>query len=196
MGGLKISIKTTVKEHFSEHFSQSPFSRQWTRHFPQDPDMETKELLFDNQKLEIREIAQGDVDKCTELYMQVFTAYPWYDGWLSFDQVNFYVRELIQNPLFKGYVIYEGPDVMAACLGHSRTWWMGKEFFIDEFYVKNQSQGNGIGTQLINFVEGDLVKKGYGRLALTTDREIPAEHFYKKNGFKNKENRTVMVKEL
>ena len=144
----------------------------------------------------MREFTVTDSDKCADLYRKVFTDYPWYDEWISFDQVRYYLEELNLNPAFEGFVAFEGPDMVAACLGHSRSWWMGKEFFIDEFYVENERQGNGVGTALMDYVEEELMKKDYRRLILTTDREIPAENFYKRKGFNNKENRTVMTKEI
>jgi len=57
-------------------------------------------------------------------------------------------------------------------------------------------QGNGIGSKTIECLVETLIKEGYARLTLLTNREIPAETFYLKNGFYNNEKRTVMVREL
>lgn len=73
---------------------------------------------------------------------------------------------------------------------------MGKEFFVDEFFVENVRQGNGIGTKMMDFVTNSLAANGYNRLILLTNKEIPAESFYLKNGFYNNYQRTVMVKKL
>ena len=73
---------------------------------------------------------------------------------------------------------------------------MGKEFFIDEFYVRDKNQGNGIGTRMMNYIKKQLIEEEYTRLVLLTNKEIPAEEFYIKNGFYNNHDRTVMVKEL
>jgi len=73
---------------------------------------------------------------------------------------------------------------------------MGKEFFIDEFYVRNESQGNGIGTRMMDYIKKQLIEEEYTRLVLLTNKGIPAEEFYIKNGFYNDNDRTVMIKVL
>ena len=71
---------------------------------------------------------------------------------------------------------------------------MGKEFFVDEFFVETGRQGNGIGTKTVDFLVDILREEGYVRLTLLTNKNIPAETFYLKNGFYSNEKRTVMVK--
>jgi len=60
--------------------------------------------------------------------------------------------------------------------------------------VKTGIQGNGLGTKLVNFVIDRLLEEGYARLILLTNKEIPTETFYLKNGFHNNQRRTVMLK--
>jgi ribosomal protein S18 acetylase RimI-like enzyme len=191
-----MSIKASVKEHFSEHFSSSPISRHLKSHFSTVNGIKGIKLYEGNENLLIRKFTIGDIDKCVELFKEVFSAYPWYDNWVSFEQVRTYLMELIENPVFEGYVAYTGLDAAAVCFGHRRSWWMGNEFFIDEFYVKNESQRNGIGTQMLDYVKESLIEEDYRCLILLTNKGIPAEEFYIKNGFYNNQNRTVMIKEL
>ncbi len=187
-----MSIKAVVKEHFS----QTPISRHWERHFSNIKEIELTETGKISETILIKEFTLEDIENCAELYLKVFSADPWYDDWLSLDQVRYYLRELIENPVFEGFVAYENTRVVAVCLGHRRSWWMGKELFIDEFYVENERQGNGIGSKLLNYVNEYLKKEDYGRLVLLTNKGIPAQEFYMKNGFYNNEQRTVMFKEL
>ena len=191
-----MSIKMAVKEHFSEHFSSSPISRHMKSHFSLINGTNNIELYDCNKTLLMRKFTIEDADNCAELFKEVFSAYPWYDNWVSFEQTRTYLMELIENPVFEGYVAYNGLNMVAVCFGHKKSWWMGKEFFIDEFYVRNESQGNGIGTRMLNYVKEVIIKEGYTRLVLLTNKGIPAEEFYIKNGFYNNQNRTVMVKEL
>lgn len=187
-----MSIKTAVKDHFSV----SPISRHLRDHLDYLHGFNDLKLAYQDGNILMRKFAVEDVNKCAELFKEVFSAYPWYDNWISFKQTKTYLMELIENPVFEGYVAYDGLDMVAVCFGHKRSWWMGKEFFIDEFYVRNESQGNGIGTGMLNYVKENLMKEGYARLVLLTNKGIPAEEFYIKNGFYNNQNRTVMVKEL
>ncbi len=106
------------------------------------------------------------------------------------------MKELIENPVFEGFLMCEDSKIVAVCLGHRRSWWMGKEFIMDEFFVETGRQGNGIGTKTVKSLVDILQEEGYTRLTLLTNRNIPAEIFYLKNGFYNNEKRTVMVKTI
>jgi aminoglycoside 6'-N-acetyltransferase I len=187
-----LSIKTAVKEHF-EH---SPIAEHWAYFFPNDGVDGVSESIYIDNGLNIRRFAMEDMDKSAELFKKVFSSYPWYDNWVSLDQARSYLNEIIENPVFEGFVACEGSDIVAVCLGHRRSWWMGKEFFLDEFFVENERQGNGIGTKTLEIITNNLAEEGYTRLTLLTNKNIPAEDFYFKNGFHNNPKRTVMFKEL
>ncbi|WP_424356200.1 GNAT family N-acetyltransferase [Methanobacterium sp. MBAC-LM] len=187
-----MSIKTAVKDHFS----YSPISRHLKNHFDYLHGFSGMKLVYQDENLLMRKFTVQDVDKCAKLFKEVFSAYPWYDNWVSLEQARTYLIELIENPVFDGYVAYSGLKLVAVCFGHKRSWWVGKEFFMDEFYVRNESQGNGIGTRMMDYIKKQLIEEEYTRLVLLTNRGIPAEEFYIKNGFYNNQDRTVMVKEL
>ncbi len=187
-----MSIKSSVKEHFSP----GQISEHFSHFFPHTRVLKATELVYRDEELDIMRFDLEDLDKCVELFRKVFRADPWYDDWISFDQARDYLSELIENPVFEGFVACEDSDIIAVCFGHKRSWWMGKEFFVDEFYVENERQGNGIGTKLLDYVAESLAGEVYTRLTLLTNKEIPAESFYLKNGFYNNPKRTVMVKEL
>lgn len=205
-----MSIKTSIKEHFTNnhlnirnHFENAPSLKSHWDYFIQD----NPEFALLNQihlegdsnlkrDLDFRRFNWGDLAECARLFKSVFSADPWYDKWVSLDQSRNYLKELIENPVFEGFVMCEDSKIVAVCLGHRRSWWMGKEFFVDEFFVENGRQGNGIGTKTVDFLVKTLREDGYTRLTLLTNKNIPAETFYLKNGFYNNEKRTVMVKEL
>lgn len=198
---MNLSVKSLVKEHFS-HSPRDLISDRLTYLFHHKNEIKVKSSFFDENvvldenKIYMRKFSLEDVDRCTEIFKKVFSADPWYDEWESLKHVRNYLDELIENPVFEGYVAFEGSDIIAVCLGHRRSWWIGKEFFVDEFYVENERQGNGIGTKLMDFVTKSLAREGYTRLTLLTNKEIPAEKFYLKNGFYNNLQRTVMVKNI
>jgi GNAT superfamily N-acetyltransferase len=183
----------TVREHIHDHFSNNLISKHWN-HFSNSG--EFIEFQTQDHGLEFRKFSYNDIDKCAKLFKEVFSDYPWYDDWVSVEQAKKYLTELIQNPVFEGFVVYECFEIVGVCLGRKRSWWMGKEFFIDEFFVSNKKQGNGVGTNLMNYVKDSLIKQDYTRLALLTNKEIPAEEFYVKNGFYTNDDRISMINEL
>ncbi|WP_414468408.1 GNAT family N-acetyltransferase [Methanobacterium sp. ACI-7] len=182
-----------VKEHIHDHFSNNIISKHLNHHF-----INITEIKLENEysKLSFKQFNFKDIDKCTRLFKEVFSDYPWYDDWVSEDQARNYLIELIENPVFKGFIVYKSKEIAAVCFGHTRSWWMGKEFFIDEFFVSPKIQGNGIGTKLMDFVKNSLKEESYKRLVLLTNKDIPAEDFYIKNSFYAKKNRISMVNEL
>lgn len=192
MGLIFVSMKAVVREHFSHNV----ISKHWKSHIDYIHGINNVKSIDENENLLIRKFTIEDVDKCVELFKDVFSDYPWYDNWVSVGQAKIYLMELIGNPVFEGFVAYEGSNIAAVCFGHKRSWWMGKEFFIDEFYVANEKQGNGIGTKLMNYVKASLIKKNYTRLVLLTNKGIPAEEFYAKNGFYTSKNRIGMISEF
>ncbi len=186
----------SIKTHVQEHFSQSPFSKHFNKHFP------TKEIIIKqigsgDSQVEIRKFTIQDIDECAELYKKVFNKSPWFDNWISTNQVRNYIEELVKNPVFEGFIAYENSNIITAvCFGHKKSWWIGKEFIIDEFYVNKDSQGNGLGSLLLKSIAKYLAEEDYKRLKLTTNKEIPAEKFYIKNGFYKNNKRIVMVKDI
>jgi aminoglycoside 6'-N-acetyltransferase I len=186
-----LSVKTIVKSHFSSF----PITEHFKKHktfFSDRNQVEFFPKYFG--EVEMRRFTLQDLDGCVDLYKEVFSADPWYDDWLSNEQVRHYLKELIANPVFEGFVAYESSDIIAVCLGHKRSWWNGKEFFIDELFVAKNMQEKGIGTQLLNYVESNPLIDDCVRLILLTNSNFPAEKFYLKRGFKINKNRIIMVK--
>lgn len=196
-----MSIKTSIKEHFTSnhfrgHFENSTLKNHWGYFFQDKPENNIIKGLKLDIDLDFSSFSWEDLDESAELFKNVFSMDPWNDEWVSLDQSRNYLRELVANPVFEGFVVREDSEIVAVCLGHRRSWWMGKEFFVDEFFVENVRQGNGIRSKTIEYLVKTLINEGYTRLTLLTNREIPAETFYLKNGFYNNEKRTVMVREL
>jgi aminoglycoside 6'-N-acetyltransferase I len=180
-----------------EHISNSPFSEHFKNHgiiFREENGIDNTINYFENY--EIRRFTIGDIDAVLELYKEVFSSEPWNDLWISKEQVRYYLNELIENPGFDGFVFYENSSLVGACLGHTRSWWNGKEFFIDELFVANQMQGKGIGSKLMQHVEADLLMNDYSRIMLLTNKDLPAEEFYLKKGFNINQKRIIMVKNI
>ncbi len=194
-----MSIKTAVKEHIS----YSPLKEHLKKHgsFFLNETVSQQPICSDCTAVyqdgwDMRNFSEEDLNNCVELYKDVFSADPWNDQWIESSVVRDYLNELINNPVFRGYVIYKNSEMIAACLGHSRSWWSGKEFFIDEFFVSAKFQGKGIGTMLMNFVENHPDMINCNIFHLLTDKDVPAKNFYVKNGFKTRDNRITMVKKF
>ncbi len=187
----------SVKSKFKAHFTNSPISEHLKNHgIYHDKNVNDIDAMKYIPTIEMRKFTFNDMDGAVELYKEVFSAKPWNDGWISHDQVRYYLIELIENPVFEGFVAYENSCLIGVCFGHKRSWWTGKEFFIDELFIANEMQGYGIGTKLLQFVESDLIMLDCLRLTLLTNKDIAAEDFYLKKGFTTNQNRIIMTKNI
>lgn len=187
-----MSVKSLVKEHFTN----SPISEHFKKHAKVYRVKNRLNTLNYYETLKIRNFTFTDMDSCVDLYKDVFSADPWKDGWISKDQVRYYLDELISNPFFEGFVVLDNSKIIGVCLGHKRSWWAGREFFIDELFVSNEMQGKGIGTNLLDYMECNPVLGDCKRLKLLTNRNMPAKKFYLKKGFNIEENRIMMGKNI
>ncbi|MTK63495.1 MAG: GNAT family N-acetyltransferase [Methanobacterium sp.] len=199
-----MSMKSAVKEHVS--------NSQVTEHVKKHGSFLLNEIIIDGfiSKLEVvnqdfikyrdgmefKKFSRQDLDNSAKLYKEVFSQQPWNDEWIRLSRVKEYLNELIENPVFSGYVVYQNSELLAACFGHSRSWWSGDEFFIDEFFVSSRYQGRGIGSLLMGYVENHPELENIESFHLLTNNNVPARDFYHKNGFKTRKNRITMTKKF
>ncbi len=117
--------------------------------------------------LQIRRMEKEDIESCTELFIQAFAREPW----------------------------KENHEALAVCIGMSKPWMKGIEYYLDLLCVDWRWQGKGIGSLFLEKVQQELEKDGIHGVLLSTERTYPAYEFYKKNGFQEIEGIVLMGKE-
>ncbi|PZD97255.1 GNAT family N-acetyltransferase [Paenibacillus sambharensis] len=143
----------------------------------------------------IRSYSDKDMLACKELFINVFNQEPWNDNWLP-GKAERYLSDYTSTPGFSGVVAEEGTEINGFIFGVRKQWWSGDEFFINEMCVSKNKQGIGLGSELLKYLESDLVRTGIKRITLLTDKGIPAEYFYKKNGFQEIDRLMFMCKSI
>ncbi|MCM3127554.1 GNAT family N-acetyltransferase [Paenibacillus provencensis] len=133
-------------------------------------------------ELELRLFDGNDILQCVDTFINVFNQDPWNDEW-STDTAYRYLIDFTNTPGFTGVVAVDGEEMIGFIFGTSKHWWSGKEFFINEMCVSVQKQKTGVGSALMRFLIEKLESDEISNVTLLTDRGIPAEVFYKKNGF-------------
>lgn len=136
--------------------------------------------------MEIQILKKEDLQKCAVLFYDVYSKSPWNEQWNSIEQIKKYLKELIKNPLFEGYIVWENEILLAVCMGHTKTWIEGTELIIDEFFVDSSQQRKKIGSYFMNYIKEEAKKKNYYCIGLSTMRSFPAQSFYEKHGFELK----------
>lgn len=135
----------------------------------------------------------NDLAEIVDVYINVFSAEPWNDE-LTHKQITNYVNQMVRLNTFKGYTVREKSTnkLLGAALGFIRPWYMGKEYHLDSFFVSNDYQGKGIGTQFLRFIKEQLESINIPTIILDTDRGYPAESFYLRNGFKTSNSSIIL----
>jgi len=129
---------------------------------------------------------EKDFEKTLDLFLEVFTAEPWNDKWESREHAKDYLMDFVNTPGFLGFIAEEDDKIIGASFGHVTRFWIGKQYLINEFFISGNLQGKGYGTQLVDFIKQHCLKENYKYILLNTDRETPAEFFYKKLGFEER----------
>ncbi len=108
---------------------------------------------------------------------------PWNDDWSDDVQLTEYLLDLIdvRSPLIYG--LYDDGCLVGASIGNVRHWCRGTEYFIEEFFIKNERQHSGLGTEFFKMIESSIKQKNLTNIFLMTDSDKPAFDFYKKLGF-------------
>ncbi|MFF2482754.1 GNAT family N-acetyltransferase [Paenibacillus sp. NPDC058071] len=133
--------------------------------------------------MNIKSYLLDDFERCISLFIEVFNSEPWNDKW-SREKAERYLNDYIHAPGFKGIVAEEEGTINGFIFGISKRWWSADEFFIHEMCVRSATQRTGIGTRMFNYLDQMLKEEAIENITLLTDRGVPAEAFYIKNGFK------------
>lgn len=68
-------------------------------------------------------------------------------------------------------------------IGMKKPWINGAEYYIDQFCVRTDLQGKGVGSYFLKLIEDEIRKEQMNAIILSTERGFPSERFYLKNGF-------------
>lgn len=118
--------------------------------------------------MEITNMSEEHLEECTDLLIDVFTNPPWNDTYSSRQQVMEFLRNHMNNNYFAGYVLKEKNHVIAMSVGMKKPWLNGMEYYIDQFCVKPDLQGKGIGSYFLKRIEEDIKKKNMNAIILNT----------------------------
>ena len=136
-----------------------------------------KKLTYDENK-----------ELITKFFVNVFTKEPWYDDWSDTAQLDAYIKDLTARFNSCSYGFFEDENIdydsmLALSMGSIKHWYRGTEYCIDEFCVKTNIQGKGIGSAFLDAVEKELEKEDVHKIYLQTGKTMPAFEFYQKRGF-------------
>lgn len=130
--------------------------------------------------MNIREFKIEDIEKVADLYVRVFSAPPWNDGWTTETAIK-RLTQMVNCEGFYGLVCYDNDQPIGMILGNHEYFYNCVQFHIKEFCVDNDSQGKGIGREILNTFNSKLKEKGIDEAFLFTSKIQSG--FYEKCGF-------------
>ncbi len=143
-----------------------------------------------------RRIGTNETEAIKELFVSVFTVEPWKDDWSDQEQLNAYIHDLTGQSNSLTYGLYENGKLIGVSMGNIKHWFTGTEYYVDEFCIRPDRQGRGLGTLLLKEIEKAIKDLGLTQLFLQTESTVPAYHFYRKNGFNELKEHVSFAKKL
>ena len=145
---------------------------------------------------EIKELTIEKIDIIKSFFKDVFMREPWNDDWSDDEQLHQYITDIIGNRNSLAFGLFEEEQLLGLALGNIKHWYTGTEFFVEEFCVKTEMQGQGLGTEFLRLLEVELRVRDIKTIFLMTGKEMPAFEFYRKNGFEEFINHVSLKKDI
>jgi aminoglycoside 6'-N-acetyltransferase I len=127
-------------------------------------------------------IAAENIREYVPLYVSVFNAAPWNDGW-SEDSAFERLTSFAAMPKFRGLAIIEEHSPIGLVLGWGERWVKGWVFHVKEMCIAESRQRKGLGKVLMQGLEDSLLAEGFTGVYLQTGRSAPAKDFYQSLGY-------------
>ena len=131
----------------------------------------------------LKQLSVDDKEAIKDLFISVFTGEPWNDDWSDSKQLDQYLEDLCGQGYSLAFGLYDDGELIGLSMGYIKHWYTGTEYIINELCIKTDRQGSGAGSFFLTQIEKAIKEMGLKQIFLLTDRDVPAYHFYKKNGY-------------
>lgn len=141
----------------------------------------------------LREVTKKDFKNIIDHYIDVFSSEPWNDE-LNHQEIVQYVSDIYEMNTFIGFVAIDEvtKSIIGVALGYIKPWYRGREYILDTFFITKKMQSKGYGSQFLSEVKKGLLSRNIEDILLDTDKGMPAETFYKENGFTVSDESIIM----
>jgi ribosomal protein S18 acetylase RimI-like enzyme len=130
-----------------------------------------------------RVLEASDVAGIAALYVAVFNAPPWNDGW-SIDAARERLDGIATAGRSFGVIATDCGVPVAFALGYIDRWISAAHFHLTEMCVAVERQRRGVGADLLHFLERELRARGVEQVFCETRPGTAADSFYRKAGFR------------
>jgi len=140
----------------------------------------------------IRAEMSSDGAAIVECFVSAYNSEPWCENW-TVDSAIARLGELRHRARAASLVCVIDGVVVGAAFIHARTYQDASEIYIDEFFVRPEAQGKGVGKALVEAVREYARNIGADGLTLLTDDDKPAFEFYRAQGFRVGRTQRFMI---
>jgi ribosomal protein S18 acetylase RimI-like enzyme len=140
----------------------------------------------------IRLVRESDLPVCGRIYAAAFSVPPYRERW-SPDAATEMLTGLLQRDPESCWCVEDEEEVIGFAFCTSFGKWRAT---IQEFAVAPGHQGQGIGTSLMLHALADFRSRGIRAADLVVNRQAPAFGFYRKLGFNQPRDYTLMIRSL
>lgn len=130
----------------------------------------------------LRDLAPADLPDCARFFSTVFNTAPWDENW-SHESSLERLGACAATPNFLGLVAEDQDGIAGLAICYWQRYEDERHFYLLEFCVVNERQGEDIGTRMLEALHDRLKTEGVHRIYTPTAREPPAQAFYEKCGF-------------
>lgn len=132
-------------------------------------------------KTDFAVVRECEVESFAEIYVEVFNAPPWRDGW-TVPVATERLRTLAQTPRLEALGAFQNGKPVGLVLGNGERWMKGWVLHIREMFVAPALQRTGVGRRLLAELETSLANN-YTSMYLQTGGRVPASAFYASCGY-------------
>lgn len=143
--------------------------------------------------MKLRKIFEEDFQFLAEKYVETFSSEPWNEE-LEVSTIREFIQKIYSMNTFIGFIAEEeeSKDFLGLALGYIKPWYQGEEYLLDTFLIDNQHQSKGYGSLFLKLIKKELRDRNIPAILLDTDKGMPAETFYKNNGFEAADSSILM----
>jgi len=141
----------------------------------------------------IFDIKSKHIEKCAELYVNVFNAEPWNDKW-TIETAYKRLNDIYSTPNFVGVLYVENSDIKGAIFGNCEQFFDGMHYNLKEMFVSTELQGIKIGTKMLKILEEQILEPDVNTIYLFTSKGNKTSKFYIKNNFDQWDSMAMMGK--
>lgn len=152
--------------------------------------------MSEQNDLTLKELSLDDLDAIKALFKSVFMKAPWNDDWSNDLQLTEYILDLMHSRTPVNLGLFADDVLIGLSIGNIKHWCRTTEYVIDEFCIKPEHQGQGLGSKFFNLIEEYLLKINIHTIYLQTGKDVPAYVFYKNRGFTELDGDTAFFKDI